>query len=753
MASVFLSYSREDAARAKALAKCLERAGHSVWWDRHIQGGSEYAGEIEAALGAADVIVVLWSEAASHSAWVRDEAAEGRDSGRLVPLLLDKSPAPLGFRQLQSISIAGWSGRGNPPEFAAIKAAVERTSGKSPAQAPSTSSPAPRRKLITAGIAALALLVAAAAAFFLLRGGPAKAEPTIAVLPFTDLSPGRDKAFLAEGVAEAILTVLAKEEGIKVIGRSSAGQLDEAGAAAPGMRKAMGITHVLEGSARSIGDQLRMSVRLVDADDGSQIWAEEYHRKLDNIFAVQDEIGQAVALKLRGSIGRAPAAAVQATSADAYTLYLAARAKMRDRRISSLKEAMALAKQVLATDPDYAPGHALYAELLEHMSYDNYGTLSPERAKQLAMPHARKAIALAPDAAEGYAALGMILNGEPAIAPLRKAIQLDPARGELRLWLSGAYHTVGRNEDAFREVQAGTQMEPLWPSLISTEAGILAASERFAEAEAVINQYERRGGSAARAAKMRSDIAGWYRGDFSEALKFVRQAVKIDPEVPLANQTLAWTYGALGMTNQASAAAKDLPLYTRLFITGDFAAVAEAARRDGKAMWRKPDPDIAIDALAIEHDWESIEQLYDIYPQSLGLVCGDHRGWFVQMGVTLAIALRAQGRQAEARKFSDCVENHLKRTGAGPMRSPFMSSNGLRVMWAQLRAMEGRSEEAFALLDQAVQRGIRTRIGSGMAHFTAFDGLRSDPRYARLDARLKQIAEREAAEVRRLPAG
>ena len=129
--------------RPRRSAKCLERAGHSVWWDRNIHGGTEYADEIEAALGEAEVILVLWSEAASHSAWVRDEAAEGRDSGRLVPLLLDSSPAPLGFRQLQSISIAGWSGRGNPPEFAAIKAAIERTSGRP--HAPSGAAPSPDR--------------------------------------------------------------------------------------------------------------------------------------------------------------------------------------------------------------------------------------------------------------------------------------------------------------------------------------------------------------------------------------------------------------------------------------------------------------------------------------------------------------------------------------------------------------------------------------------------------------------------------
>ena len=516
------------------------------------------------------------------------------------------------------------------------------------------------------------------------------------------------------------------------------------------MRKAMGITHVLEGSARSMGDQLRMSVRLVNAADGQQVWAEEYDRKLDNIFAVQDEIGRAVATKLRGSLGPSPVASAQQTSADAYTLYLAARAKMRDRRLSSLKEAMALARQVLAADPNYAPGHAIYAELMEHMSYDNYGTLPPERVKQLALPYARKAVQLAPNSAEGYAALGMILDGEPAIAPLRKAIQLDPARAELRLWLAGAYNMVGRNEEALNEVRAGAQMEPLWATIVSAEAGTFAASEQYAEAEAIIRRYESRGGSAARAAKMRSDIAGWYRGDLSEGLKLAHQAFKIDPEVPLANQTFAFTYGSLGFTRQAKAAAKDLPRYTRLYAGGDLAAVAEAGRRDGRAVWRQPDPDIVIDALAIERDWSAIETLYGLYPESLGFVCRDNRNWNVQMGINLMMALNARGRTSEARKFRDCLVRGMRLASAGPIRSPYMSSMGVRVMWAQLLALEGKHDEAFALLDQAAARGMRTWIGSGLGYFPPFDRMKADPRYARIDARLKQSAAREAAEVRQL---
>ena len=748
LAGIFLSYARDDASKAQSLAKWLERAGHGVWWDRHIHGGSEYAEEIEAALKQSEIVIVLWSEKASHSAWVRDEAAEGRDSGRLIPLTVDASQPPLGFRQLQSISISGWSGRGNPPNSAAIKEAIAKIA-RGPVKPAKTDESKHRKPWVLAASIG-ALLLAVAAAFFLMKSQTAKAgTPVIAVMPFADLSPEGDKAYLAEGVAEAILTGLAKEPGIKVIGRSSARQLNESGAAASDMRRAMGITHVLEGSARSIGDQLRMSVRLIDASDGNQLWAEEYARRLDNIFAVQDEIGRAVAVKLRGSFG--PKTQSQpTTNTDAYTLYLAARAKMRDREINSLRQAFALAKQVLAADPNYAPGHAIYAELLELMTYDNYGTMAPDRAKSLGMPHARKAIELAPNAPEGYAALGMILDGEEAIAPLRRAISLDPSRAELRLWLAGAYHLLGRNDEAMKQIRAGAEMEPLWPTIIQAKANVLAASDQFDEAEQVLREYEERGGSQSRATKIRSDIAGFYRGDVSEGIRLARQALQADPKVPLGQQSLAWYYALVGMKDLARSNAAKLPSYTRAYVSGDYESVARAGRTKLAEVWRSPDPDIVIDSLAILRDWPTIARHYDAYPRSLQIVCGDNRGWTLQMGINFALALKAVGRKADSGRFHRCVAENLQRTAKGPLRTPYLNNAGLLSLVAELRALEGRADEALSLLDRASKTGFRTRYGAGLSDFAAFDSLRRDPRYVEIDSRLKEVTAREAQEVRNL---
>lgn len=126
MASIFLSYGRDDADKARLIAVAFEKAGHSVWWDRQIGGGSQFAKEIEQALDNADVVVVLWTSFSIESPWVRDEAGSGRDRGRLVPLSLEGTLPPLGFRQFQSIDLGTWRGRGKVPRLQEIFAAIER---------------------------------------------------------------------------------------------------------------------------------------------------------------------------------------------------------------------------------------------------------------------------------------------------------------------------------------------------------------------------------------------------------------------------------------------------------------------------------------------------------------------------------------------------------------------------------------------------------------------------------------------------
>ncbi|HEU5285844.1 MAG TPA: toll/interleukin-1 receptor domain-containing protein, partial [Sphingomicrobium sp.] len=193
MARVFLSYDREDEEKARLLAGAIEKAGHSVWWDRHIRSGAQYSKEIEQALRTADALVVLWSKRSVDSPWVRDEAAAGRDSGRLIPVRLDSNEPPLGFRQFQTIDLSRWKGRGKPAQLPTLLADIDALATGSSATPPAAPVPAerparrrPTRRLVAVALLIAALLVAGLVAWRLI--GKPSPIPLVAVAA-TETSP------------------------------------------------------------------------------------------------------------------------------------------------------------------------------------------------------------------------------------------------------------------------------------------------------------------------------------------------------------------------------------------------------------------------------------------------------------------------------------------------------------------------------------------------------------------------------------
>lgn len=765
MASIFLSYSREDGAKAKSLAEALKKVGHEVWWDRHIQGGSEFSGEIEAALNKAQVVLVLWSRASVGSEWVRDEASEGRDSGRLLPVALDDSKAPLGFRQRQSIDMSGWSGRGQPPNFESLVSALSaKAPGPADPLAGGAGATAPRwrsRPLITrAVVAAFAVLLVLGA--WLYSGGklPGSKTPTVAILPFADLSPQGDKAYFAEGVAEAILSTLASEPNIRVIGRSSTKQFHGDSTDISSIGTALGVTHVLEGSARTDGDQLRLSVRLVDAGNGRQLWAEDYNRRLSGVFAIQDEIGRAVADKLRGTLAETGGEAVrQVTGIDGYSLYLAARAKMRKRDEKSLREAMDLARKVIALDPNYAPGHAIYAELIEMLagnpffasrnpSYFFAGKDPRAYAHKLATAHARRAIKLAPNSPEGFAALGSVAQRpEDAVTPLQRAIRLDPSRTELRLRLGNAYGQLGRRAEAVAQIQAAAAMDPLWHVPIQRLAGLLASSDRHEAAEAVVDQFSERGGEPARVARIRAQLARM-RGDLAAAAKQTQLELRLNPDPEVATALLILYQPH--MLNFPDRAAKLVvvpgsEMFPRLVMRGQNHAELTQVRAEGADVWTKPWEDVYVFALAAARDWQHLERLHDARPDLMKTLCENAGAMIIP--VSLIVALKARGRDDEAAKLHKCFDQRLNREGSGPW-SAAHTEGYLSFAKAQLLALRGDKAGALRALDRAVEKGWRGIATSPhFADYPALDPLRSSPDYARIQARLLQIIASHRAKL------
>lgn len=760
MANIFLSYARTDAASAGRLARAVERAGHDVWWDRQIHGGARYSKEIKSALDRADVVLVLWSQQSVASDWVQDEAMVGRDSGRLVPVAIEPVEPPLGFRQIQTIDLVRWKGRSVPRDL--LEAIESQAGSASEAGAPK---PQTRRsvRLQRPALLALGAVIALLALFGIwqLAGSRltgAAETPTLAVLPFADLSPEGDKAYFSEGVGEAILSLLSREPGIKVIGRSSAAQFRPGEADFREIRRALGVTHFLEGSARTAGEDLRMSVRLIDARDGAQVWAEDYQRRLSNIFAVQDEIGRAVAERLKGTLVSAAATASQQTTVDVYTLYLAMRSKMRGRDPQQLREALDIARRINEADPSYAPAFAAHAELIWLLSTENYGSIPRDEAYQRALPFARRAIQLAPNASEGHAALGMLLKiRDPAssILVLSRAAALDPSRAELRLWRAQSYVHISRNTEALKDFRRVTEVEPLWPVGHINLVSHLATAGQHSEVARVASQFEERGGSAAWVAWGKG-IDAYLRGDLSEAIRHNLDARRLGLKVPHIDDFLTWAFHLASLKTSAEQASPSQPLYTRLFVTGRREPLLGEVGKTGASLWQSPDADVAVQALAAARDWNRLAQLYDSRAASLPPLCPDRAGGAVawtrrasgSIAVNVTQALIAIGRREEALPLLDCVDRQLRLNSTGPVRREGFSDQMVAFTRAQIQALSGQAGEAMRSLERAVDRGWLGLYGANLRDYPAFDSLPAQE-LQRIQGKIDRQLARERAEIQR----
>src|SRR3954470_13691068 len=161
--TIFLSYAHGDHAQAQRLAGVLQRGGYTVWWDALIEGGTRYAKTIDEALEKADAVLVLWSKQSIESDWVRDEAAQGRDRHRLVPLSLDGTQPPLGFRQIQTIDLSHWRGRADAQQIDAVRRAIATAVGQEPAPRRPQLRSFTRRQAMVGGASAAAGVVGAGA--------------------------------------------------------------------------------------------------------------------------------------------------------------------------------------------------------------------------------------------------------------------------------------------------------------------------------------------------------------------------------------------------------------------------------------------------------------------------------------------------------------------------------------------------------------------------------------------------------------
>ncbi|UOR15570.1 TIR domain-containing protein [Qipengyuania aquimaris] len=297
MGDVFLSYARADREQAERLAAEIEAAGYSVWWDRHIDGGSEFAAEIERRLEEAQVVLVLWSKDGVASRWVRDEAGIGLEAGKLVATSLDGTPPPIGFKQIHAIDMTDERGHSD-----LLRALGHRLTSLPGAPAPKVERPAANRTIAILMVA-MALVVVAAGFWWANRSSDSEAlaseqaseQTGVAVLPFRSLSDDENDRYFAEGVAEEILNRLSAIPELRVTARSSSFQLAGADLPLGEVAKQLGVTHLVDGTVRRNGEDWRVTAQLVRAADGSQLWSNTYDVTSSDILDVQSEIAERAA--------------------------------------------------------------------------------------------------------------------------------------------------------------------------------------------------------------------------------------------------------------------------------------------------------------------------------------------------------------------------------------------------------------------------------------------------------------------------
>ena len=326
---------------------------------------------------------------------------------------------------------------------------------------------APRRR--TREIIVAAAVLGAAIAVWVLRPsraatgpGPA-AEQSLAVLPLANLSGNPADDYFGIGLAEEITRALAKN-GVRVIGRVSAGALQAKGLDERAIAKELGVTSLLTGTVQRAEDQIRINVTLVSANDGAVRWTEKYDRPLANVFAVQDEIARTVSETLLGSLGRRPATSSRAETADpeAHSLYLQGMVLFNRRGARGLQQAIDLFERAAARDPNYARPHAALAMALAVLPA--YAQDSTPALLSRAVAAADRAIAMDSSIAESYTGLGyaysLLGDLERAEASFRRALALDSTVATAWGWYGLLANRLGDHAAAHERIRRGRALEP-----------------------------------------------------------------------------------------------------------------------------------------------------------------------------------------------------------------------------------------------------------------------------------------------------
>ena len=519
MSDVFVSYARPDEPHADRIAKALRTQGYDVWRDDQLPAHRTYAEVIEQRLKEAEAVIVLWSVDAACSQWVRAEADYARSAGTLVQARLDDSTPPMPFNQVQFADLKGWNGSTETKGWKTLIQSVEELAGCRDVQTNSLDC-----------------------------GGT-----SICVLPFQNMSGEPEQEYFSDGISEDITTDLSKVSALDVIARNTAFTFKGHAVDVRQIARKLGVSHVLEGSVRKAGNRVRVTAQLIDGTSGGHIWADRYDRDLTDIFAIQDEISQAIvdALKIR-LLPQEKKAIEQrgTTNAEAYNLFLMARQAWIDGDFGESgreRRVVRICQRVTQIDPGYAQAWALMGLAQANLRF----AYTDNESLDCGLDAANRALELDPNIAEAHLprAWHFAMNNceSEARAEIETALKLNPQSWEANKEAARILYRQGRLAEATPCLEKATELSDSDFHSRGMLTGLYLAQGMNAEARAcavkMIGQVQ---GAISRhpdngAALAYGALSFAAAGDEARARDWIERALLLDPDNMYMRYNLAWT--------------------------------------------------------------------------------------------------------------------------------------------------------------------------------------------------------------------
>ena len=573
-------------------------------------------------------------------------------------------------------------------------------------------------------------------------------EKSIAVLPFVNMSSDPEQDYFADGISEEILNALAKVTDLKVAGRTSSFAFKGKNEDLLAIGKVLRVNHILEGSVRKSGTRIRITAQLIKVDDGFHMWSETYDRELDDIFAIQDEISNAILTQLKTQLLGTQQQVTITADARAYDLYLLGKQRIYDRNEAGLEMAVKLLNEAITIDASYAPSFAQLGIATLFLSEQHYGSVPHLQSIATGGKYLEKALQLAPQSAEALAGMGLYhMSGDrdhkKAIDMLQQALAINPNLVNASTWLANELDSIGKLRESLQLREQTFQRDPLHrPTFGNLQQSYMV----FGQEDKALDMLEGLQVYLPGDADLLGDFGQAYlmAGELAEAEDHLRQAYENEP----LNSVMAAWYGfALRGSLQYERMAEIAPDSLAALALSRLGRPEEALILGDRAIGNGASPNWYFQALVengrfkqlidtLESRWPDLEAFSRDRP--------GRNGYGNQTMSHIAYAYRELDKQEE---FEDAMQRLKTSLDAGMVEG---ADNWVfSFSRARYALMTNDYDAAISLMEKAFEQGLYLDTVTETA-WPILKPLDGDPRYESAKARM---LERWNMEMEKIDAG